>query len=68
MDSQYAANICTVIAAGMDYIRRHGAADIKMPAPVVSKRKMDNQQQNIGDAKRHYGEARHILGALQKGV
>ena len=29
---------------------------------------MDNLQQNSGDAKRRYGEARHIIGALQGGV
>ena len=27
---------------GVDYIWRHGAADIQMPAPVGNKRKMDN--------------------------
>ena len=42
LDAQYAVNICTVIAPGMDYIWRHGAAGIQMPAPVGSKRKMDN--------------------------
>ena len=41
-DSQYAANVCTVIALGMDYIWRHVAADIQMPVPVGSKRKMEN--------------------------
>ena len=34
LDSQYAATVCTVIALGMDYIWRHGAAYIHMPAPV----------------------------------
>ena len=42
LDSQYAANVCTVISPGMDYIWRHGAADIQMPDPVGSKLKMDN--------------------------
>ena len=42
MDSQYAENICTVKASGMDYIWMHGAAYIQMPDPVVSKRKMNN--------------------------
>ena len=41
-DAQYAANVCTVIAPGMDYIWMHGAVDIQMPAPVGSKCKMDN--------------------------
>ena len=67
MDSQYAANVCTVIAPGMDYIWRHGAADIQMPAPVGSKHKIDNLKQNSGDAKKRYGEARHIVGASQGG-
>ena len=42
LDAQYAANVCTVIAPGMDYIWRHGAADIQMLAPVGRKHKMDN--------------------------
>ena len=42
LDSQYAANVFTVIEPGMDYIWRHGAADIQIPVPVGSKRKMDN--------------------------
>ena len=42
LDAQYAANVCTVIAPGMEYFWRHGAADIHMPAPVVSKCKMEN--------------------------
>ena len=42
LDAQYAANVCTVIAPGMDYIWRHGAEDIQMPGPVGSKRNMDN--------------------------
>ena len=42
LDSKYVANVCTVIAPGMDYIWRHGASDIQMPAPVGSKRNMDN--------------------------
>ena len=42
LDSQYAANVCTVIALGVEYIWRHGAEDIQIPAPVGSKRKMDN--------------------------
>ena len=41
LDEQYTANVCTVIAPGMDYIWRYGAADIQMPDPVGSKRKMD---------------------------
>ena len=40
--SQYAANVCTVIAQGMDYIWRHGAADIQIPAPEGIKSNMDN--------------------------
>ena len=42
LDSQYAANVFILIAPGVDYILRHGAADIQMPDPVQSKRKMDN--------------------------
>ena len=42
LDSKYAANVCTVIAPGMDYIWRHGAADIQIPDLLGSKRKMDN--------------------------
>ena len=42
LDAQYAANACTVIALGMDYIWRHGEADIQTPDPVGSKRNMDN--------------------------
>ena len=42
LDSQYASNVCTVIAPHMDYIWRHGAAYIQMSAPVGSKRNMDN--------------------------
>ena len=42
LDSQYAANVCTVIVPGMDYIWRHGTADIQMPATVGIKRKMEN--------------------------
>ena len=34
----------------MDYIWRHGALDIQVPAPVGSNRNMDNWQQNSGDA------------------
>ena len=56
-----------MIALGMDYIWRHGASDIQMSAPVGSKCKMDNLQQNSVDAKRPYGEARHLVGALQGG-
>ena len=42
LDSQYASNICTVIAPGMDYICRNCAADITMPSLVVSKFKTKN--------------------------
>ena len=45
-----------MMAPGMDYIWRHGAADIQMPAPAGSKYKMDNLWQNSGDAKRCYEE------------
>ena len=68
LDAQYAANVCTVIVPGMEYISRHGAADIQMPDPVWSKRNLDSWQQNSGDAKRLYEEARHIVGASQGGV
>ena len=40
--AKYAANVCTVIAPGMDYIWRHGAVDIQMLDPVGSKSKMEN--------------------------
>ena len=42
LGSQYEANVCTVIAPGMDFIWRHGEADIQMTALVGSKRNMDN--------------------------
>ena len=42
LDSKYTANVCTVVAPGVYYIWRNSAADIKMPAPVGSKLKMDN--------------------------
>ena len=68
LDWQYAANLFTFIALGMDYILTHGAADIQIPDPVRIKRKMDKWQQNSVDARRRHGEARHIIGALQRGV
>ena len=54
LDAQYAANAWTVIVPGMYYIWRHGAADIQMPDPVVSKRNMYNRRQNSGDSKRPF--------------
>ena len=42
MDAKYAANVCKLIAPGVDYIWRHGAADIQMPAPLGSEHKMEN--------------------------
>ena len=42
LDSQYEANVCTVIALGMEYIWRHSAEDIQMTDPVGIKRKRDN--------------------------
>ena len=42
MDSQYAANVCTVLAPGTYYIWRNYAVDLQMPATVGSKRNMDN--------------------------
>ena len=36
MDTQYAENVCTVLTLGMDYIWRHGAANIQVPSPVES--------------------------------
>ena len=68
MDSRYEVNVCTAIAPGMDYIWRHGVADIQMPAPVGSKRKMENWRENSGDTKRRYEEAGHKVGASQGGV
>ena len=46
--SQYVENICTVLALGMDYIRRHGAADIQVLSPVGSNCKRENLQQVRG--------------------
>ena len=37
MYAQYAANICTVLAPGMDYIWRHGASKIQVLSSVGSK-------------------------------
>ena len=68
MDAQYEVNVCTVIAPGIDYIWRHGAAYIQMLYPVGSKRKIDNLQQNRGYSKRRDEEARHLVGVLQGGV
>ena len=68
LDAQYAANVCTSIAPVIDYIWRHVAADIQMPAPVGSKDKIDNGQQSSGDAKRRYEEERHLVGLFQRGV
>ena len=51
LDSEYAANVCTVIAPGMDFIWSNGEADIQMPAPIGSKCNMHNLQQNSGDEK-----------------
>ena len=42
LDAKYAANVCTVVAPGIDYIWRYGAADILIPYPLGSKRKMEN--------------------------
>ena len=41
MDAQYAANIFTVLAPGMDYISRHGVSEIQVTSPVGSKRKRE---------------------------
>ena len=68
MDAQYAANVCTVLAPGMDYIFRHGAAYVQVPSPVGSKRNRDDWQQVGGGAKQRYGKARHQVEALQGGV
>ena len=40
--TQYAENVCTFMAPGMDYIRRRGAADIQVPYPVESKGNREN--------------------------
>ena len=42
LDEQYAANVCTVIAPGMDYIWRHGASDIQISATLGRNHKMEN--------------------------
>ena len=42
LDSQYEANVCTVMSLGMEYIWRHSAEDIQMTDPVGIKRKRDN--------------------------
>ena len=41
-DAQYVGNVCTFMALGMDYILRHGAADIQVLSPVGSKCKREN--------------------------
>ena len=64
-DEHYAANVYTVIAAGMDCIWRHGASDIHVPSSVGSKLKRENWKQDSGDAKRRYGKARHQVGESQ---
>ena len=68
MDAQYASNVCTVLAPGMDYILRHGAADIQVPYPIGSKRKRENLRQDIGDSERLYLKARRQVGSSQGGV
>ena len=35
--TQYTANVCTVLAPGMDYIWRHGESDIQVTSPVWNK-------------------------------
>ena len=42
LDAKYTVNVCTLIAPGMYYIWRNGAADIPIPDPVGSKQNMDN--------------------------
>ena len=63
MDAHYAENVCTVLAPGVDYIWRHGAADIQVPYPIGRKHTRENLQQESGYAKQRYGKARHQLGA-----
>ena len=53
---------------GVEYIFRHGAADIHIPDPLESKCKMENWRQKSGYAKRRYEESRHLVGASQGGV
>ena len=48
MDSQYAVNVCTVLAPGMEYIWRHGAADIQGPSPLGSNHKRERRHQDSG--------------------
>ena len=68
MDSQYAANVCTVLAPGIEYIWRHGAAYIQVLYSVESNQKREKLRQDSGDAKRRYRKERHQVGALQEGV
>ena len=56
------------MAPGMVYIWKHGASDIHMPAPVETKRKMENWRKKSGYAKRCHEEARYQVGASQGGV
>ena len=39
LDSQYVANVYTVMVQGIDYIWRYGAVDIQITAPVGSNHK-----------------------------
>ena len=66
MYAQYPANVCKVLAPVMDYIWRHGAADIQVPYPVGRKPKMEGWQQDSGGTKKRYEMAGHQVGVSQR--
>ena len=68
MYAQYDDNICTILAPGMYYIRRHWVSDIQVPSPVGSKRKREGWNQAIGGAKQRYVMEGKQLGVSQGGV
>ena len=38
MNAQYAENVCTLLSQDMEYIWRHGPAEIQVQSPLESKR------------------------------
>ena len=64
MGSHYVENVCTVLAPGMEYIWRYGAADIQILSTVGSKINKVVWQQDIGGAKLSYGMEVHQVGEL----
>ena len=63
IDAKYAANVCTVLASGMDYIWSHSASDILMLSPVGRKRKREGLHMDRGGVRQNYGMAGHQVGA-----